>query len=224
MKIPLWFMAFGSELHLIPLLPSPLLFAQQSFHRQWRAVLEHFLPEESFSGEVSTGAPVRTVGPQELFDQSGFQWGPRGVCRRTRKAMVSVPFPFIPHHCLAEIVKHLRRGITFHVRNTVCGSLRELTLGAPCEAGGRQPQRTPPHPHAMPSDFLLWPFTRFLCQSCKAKCTDPQSSGLWVLEAHTLHLFSRVSSFILLIFSMNVGFLTRAQMFEAQSRISDVSC
>lgn len=27
---------------------------------------------ERFCGEVSTGAPVRTVGPQELFDQSGF--------------------------------------------------------------------------------------------------------------------------------------------------------
>lgn len=143
----------------------------------------------------------------------------------TGKAMRPAPFLFTPCHCLAEIVGPPRRGFTCQVRNTVCSSLRELTHGALCEAGEQQLQRTPPHPHAKPSDFLLWPLTRLSRQSCKVKCTDPKSSELWVLEAHTLHLFSRASScFILLIFSMNVGCLTRAQMFQIRSPISAISC
>lgn len=124
-----------------------------------RTFLGRFLPEESFWGEVRTGAPVHTVGPQELCDQSGFHVGHseakrrvQSTCSGTAMAMVPKPFPSFPSRCLAEIVKPLMRGSSFQIRSTVCSCLREFTVGALCEVSEQQLQRSP---HTLFGPFAL---------------------------------------------------------------------
>lgn len=72
-----------------PFCPAMVSWAMRTF-------LGRFLPEESFWGEVRTGAPVHTVRPQELFGQSGFHVGhrPRGECS---PLAVGLQWPWSPY-------------------------------------------------------------------------------------------------------------------------------
>ena len=134
----------------------------------------------------------------------------------------------------------MKKVLDLQIRNTVSSCWQELTLGALNEAGQQQPQGPPTKSLHNTSGLHALASTHFNSDSCglnpglllfmglqrvghnlateqpppspaNSKRTDFQSQGLWILEAHTLSLFSEASSFSpLLIYLGNLRFLTGA--------------
>lgn len=193
MKIPIWFVAFGSEFHLIPHLHFPLLLSGDGFLGN-ENLSGTFLPEESFWGEVSTGAPVHTVGPQDLFDQSGFHVGHseaerrvQSTCSGTGMAMGPIPFPSFPSRCLAEIVNPLWGEVPSKSQvqcAVVCGNSHVGLLWSRWTAAPEKP----PHPHRTPLDFLLWPHTLHQSALQSRMHWFPK---FWTLGIGSTHIFQQ---------------------------------
>lgn len=143
----------------------------------------------------------------------------QSTCSKTGMAMVRIPFSSIVYHCLVEIVEHLTR--EEEGRSSVTSS--EIQCVAVCRYSHlglfmKQVNSSSRDPTKSSHDaFVLFPFafTLFISESCKVQCADLQTYRLWVLEADLLNLFNRASfpsppPPALLIFSVNVGILTRA--------------
>lgn len=203
----------------------PRLFVGYWFHRQWRTFPELFLLGKDFHGKVSTGASAHAVGPQELT-WVVFTWfivrakkSVQSTCSKTGMAMVRIPFSSIVYHCLVEIVEHLTREEEGRSSVTssevqcvaVCGYSHLGLFMKQVNSSSRDPTKS------SHDAFVLFPFafTLFISESCKVQCADLQTYRLWVSEADLLNLFNRASFpspplSALLIFSVNVGILTRA--------------